>query len=228
MNAATISADIISYTALSQHDKEQLNIKINELLATLTKRYAGEKFFGRIVQGDYIECAMLNPTYALRIAILLKTMVKSMELTDSNPDDLRIRYFKEYGVRIAIALAPLDVLDSEKGIIDGEAIYLSGRTIKNMSTSDKKKIVVKDTMFFRSMDAIAQDHFDTLITLVDAILSKCSQKQCEVVYYKLSGLTEKDISEKTGKYQSTISQHSSAASWNAIEKSVIHFEKYIL
>ena len=172
MNAATISADIISYTALSQHDKEQLNIKINELLATLTKRYAGEKFFGRIVQGDYIECAMLDPTYALRIAILLKTMVKSMELTDSNPDDLRIRYFKEYGVRIAIALAPLDVLDSEKGIIDGEAIYLSGRTIKNMSTSDKKKIVVKDTMFFRSMDAIAQDHFDTLITLIDAILSK--------------------------------------------------------
>jgi DNA-binding NarL/FixJ family response regulator len=67
-----------------------------------------------------------------------------------------------------------------------------------------------------------------MISLVDAILSKCSQKQCEVLYYKLSGLTEKEIAKKTGKYQSTISQHSSAASWNAIEKSVIHFEKYVV
>jgi len=228
MNAATISADIISYTALSQNDKVQLNLKLNNLLASLTIKYTEENFFGRIVQGDYIECAMLSPKYALRIALLLKSLIKSIELTDSNQKDIRIRYFKEYGIRIAIASAPLNVLDKEKGIIDGEAIYLSGRTIKNMSTSDKKKIIVKDTMFFRSLDVIMQDHFDTMISLVDAILSKCSQKQCEVLFYKLSGLTEKEIVEKTGKYQSTISQHSSAASWNAIEKSVIHFEKYIV
>lgn len=228
MNAAAISADIISYTALSQNDKEQLNLKLNELLADLTKKYAEQHFFGRIVQGDYIECAMLSPKYALRVALLLKSLVKSVEITESNSNDIRIRYFKEYGIRIAIASAPLDVLDSEKGIIDGEAIYLSGRTIKGMSTSDKKKIVVKDTMFFRSLDATVQDHFDTLISLVDALMSKCSQKQCEVLYCKLSGLTEKEIAEKTGKTQSTISQHSTAASWNAIEKSVIHFENYLL
>lgn len=226
MNAATISADIISFTALSTKDKEQLNSKIKELLSDLTEKYKTENFFGRMVQGDYVECAMFSPQYALRIALLLKTLVKSLEVSDSK--DLRIRYFREYGVRIAIAVAPLNEINANKGIIDGEAIYLSGRTINRMSTSNKKKVVVKDTMFFRSLNAEQQDEYDTVVSLLDAIISKCSQKQCEVLYNKLSGLTEKEICEKIGRNQSTISQHSSAASWNAIEKSVIHFEKYIV
>lgn len=226
MNAATISADIISFTALSTKDKEQLNSKIKELLSDLTEKYKTDNFFGRMVQGDHVECAMFSPQYALRIALLLKTLVKSLEVSDSK--DLRIRYFREYGVRIAIAVAPLNEINANKGIIDGEAIYLSGRTINRMSTSNKKKVVVKDTMFFRSLNAEQQDEYDTVVSLLDAIISKCSQKQCEVLYNKLSGLTEKEICEKIGRNQSTISQHSSAASWNAIEKSVIHFEKYIV
>jgi hypothetical protein len=40
-------------------------------------------------------------------------------------------------------------------------------------------------------------------------------------------LSEKEISEKLGRNQSTISQHSTAAGWQAIEKSVLYFEKYI-
>ncbi len=226
MNSTTISADIISFTSLSSKDKELLNSKIQVLLSDLTEKYKAEQFFGRIAQGDYVECAMLSPKYALRVALLLKTLVKSVEVSDSN--DNRIRYFRNYGLRIAIAVAPLIELNSEKGIIDGEAIYLSGRTIKNMSTSDKRKVVMKETMFFRSLDAKQQDNYDAMIGLLDSIISKCSQKQCEVLYYKLSGLSEKDICEKTGKNQSTISQHSSAASWNAIEKSVVNFENYIV
>ncbi|MFA7043502.1 MAG: RNA polymerase subunit sigma-70 [Bacteroidales bacterium] len=226
MNASTISADIISFTSLSTKDKEQLTVKIQAFLSDLTEKYKSENFLGRNVQGDYIECAMSSPKYALRTALLLKTLVKSEVVSDSN--DSRIRYFREYGVRIAIAVAPLNELNLEKGIIDGEAIYLSGRTIKNRTTSDKKKIVMKETMFFRSLVTEQQENFDAMICLLDTIISKCSQKQCEILYYKLSGLTEKEIGKKTGKKQSTISQHSSAASWNAIEKTVKYFENYIV
>ena len=42
----------------------------------------------------------------------------------------RLKYFNEHGIRLAIAIAPLERFDPEKGIIDGEAIYLSGRAIK--------------------------------------------------------------------------------------------------
>lgn len=225
MNACAVSADIISYTSLSANDKDRLNGKILGLLSDLTEKFSAEKFFGRMTQGDYIECAMMSPRFALRTALLIKTLVKSVEVSEST--DQRIRYFRDYGVRMAVAVAPLPVLNPEKGVIDGEAIYLSGRTIKNMSTSDKKKVVMKETMLFRSSEAELQDNFDAMVGLLDAIISKCSQKQCEVLYYKLSGFTEKEICEITGRNQSTISQHSSAASWSAIEKTVIYFENHI-
>lgn len=225
MNSATISADIISFTALSFEDKRVLYANMMQLITELTERYQNEKFLGRIVQGDYIECAIQEPRHALRIALLLKTFIKSLELPRKNSGDKRIRYFKEHGIRLAVAVAPLTTLNPGEGIIDGEAIYLSGRTIKNLSTSGKQKIVIKNTMFFRSTDNEIQEKFDTIFSLLDIIIAGCSGKQCEVIYYKLLGFSEKEISGKLDKNQSTISQHSTAAGWQAIEKSVDYFEK---
>ncbi len=227
MNYSTISADIISFTSLHQKDKREIEKKIQDFLALMAKQYSACNFYGRIVQGDTIECAMTSSKYALRVVLLLKTYIKSIELSEKAETDNRIKYFKEYGIRAAIAVAPLTVFDPVNGIIDGEAIYLSGRAIKHMSTSNKQKIVVKDTLFFRSENVEEQYKFDAILSLLDAIISKCSQKQSEVLFYKLSGLNEKEISVKINRNQSTISQHSSAASWNAIEKSLNYFEKYI-
>lgn len=228
MNSATISADIISYTALSENDKREIEQSIKDLLIELAEKYKKDLFLGRIVQGDYIECAIKSPTNALRIALLLKTFIKSRNLHSSNLNDTRIKYFKEHAIRLAIAVAPLITIDREKNLIDGDAIYLSGRAIKNFSTSDKQKIIIKNTMFFCSNNSQEQDKFDAIISLLDVILSKCSRKQCEVIYYKLLGLSEKEISLKLHKYQSTISQHSTAAGWQSIIKSINYFEKYII
>ncbi|MGV8095156.1 MAG: hypothetical protein AB2L24_25160 [Mangrovibacterium sp.] len=227
MNNAAISADIISSSVLSQDDKKVLRDCILQLIGELSNKYKDEKFLGRIVQGDYIECAIQNPRHALRIALLLKTFIKSLELPQKGLGDKRIRYFKEYGVRLAVAVAPLVILDPREGIIDGEAIYMSGRTIKNMSTSDKQKIIIKNTMFFKSTDDEEQERFDTIFSLLDKIIAGCSGKQCEILYHKLSGLSEKEISKKLNKNQSTISQHSTAAGWQAIEKTVNYFENHI-
>lgn len=227
MNSATISADIISFTALSLEDKRKVESQIRLLIDDLSEKYKEVGFFGRIIQGDYIELAMRTPTYGLRIALLLKTLVKSFEVSESNPDNKRIRYFKEYGIRMALSVASLDVLDSENGFIDGEAIYLSGRAIKQQSTSDKEKVVIKNSMFFCSPDQPQQDQFDAMVSLLDTIISKCSHKQCQVLHYKLLGLSEKDISSKLNRNQSTVSQHSTAAGWNAIEKTVNYFEEHI-
>lgn len=226
MNKATISADIISYTSLNYEDKINLGKAINNLLSDLSIKYGKSQFYGRIAQGDYIECAIDSPQYALRIALILKTYLKSYtrKITESN--NPRIKYFKEHAVRLAIAVAPLREINVEHAILDGEAIYLSGRTIKKLSTSDKRKVTIKRTMYFRSPDKSVQDNFDTVVALLDMVISRCSAKQCEVIYFKLLGLSEKEISSKLGKIQSTISQHSTAAGWLSIQKSVNYFEKY--
>ena len=141
-------------------------------------------------------------------------------------DKSRLRYFNEHGVRLAIAVAPLQTFNPQKGIIDGEAIYLSGRAIKNFSTSNKQKIVIKNTMYFCSSDEKAQNKFDVILSLLDTIFTRFSPKQSEVIYFKLLGLSEKEIASKLNKYQSTISQHSTAAGWLSIEKAVNYFENY--
>lgn len=226
MNYSTISADIISYTSLSEEEKRELETGIKELLSDLTNKYENYSFYGRLVQGDYIECAFNSPKYALRIALLMKTYIKTFDFNKKGKR-ARLKYFNEHGIRLAVAIAPLEKIDTKKGIIDGEAIYLSGRTIKNLSTSDKQKIVIKNTMFFCSYDKKLQEQFDTIFSLIDTIISKYSAKQSEIIYLKLLGLSEKEISQKLDKYQSTISQHSTAAGWLSIEKSVIYFENTI-
>ncbi|QKG80356.1 fumarate hydratase [Tenuifilum thalassicum] len=227
MNCSTISADVISYTSLFEDEKRELETGIKELLSNLTKKYEKYSFYGRLVQGDYIECAIKSPEYALRIALLLKTYVKTFQFKKERGKRARLKYFNEHGIRLAIAVAPLETIDPENGIIDGEAIYLSGRAIKNLSSSNKQKIVIKNTMFFCSSDKKQQEQFDTLLSLLDTIISKCSAKQSEVLYYKLLGLSEKEISEKLKRYQSTVSQHSTAAGWLSIEKAVTYFENTI-
>ena len=226
MNGATISADIISYTSLNEIDKRNIENEIKILLNNLTDKYREDNFFGRIIQGDYIECALNSSRNSLRIALLLKTYIKSIELKDRS-NTKGIKYFKEHAVRLAVASAPLTLIDPNKGIIDGEAIYMSGRAIKDFSTSNKKKIVIKNTMFFCSKDIKVQEQFDTIFYLLDTIISRCSAKQCKVIYLRLLGLNENEISKKLQKGQSTISQHSTAAGWHSIEKSVKYFEKYI-
>ncbi len=226
MDGATISADIISYTALSEYDRRNIESNIKKLLLKLTEKYKNDNFYGRIVQGDYIECALKNGRNALRVSLLLKTLIKSIELQDST-NNKGVKYFKEHAVRLAVAVAPLTTIDPVNGIIDGEAIYMSGRAIKDYSTSNKKKIVIKNTMFFCNKDKYIQEQFNTIFSLLDTIISRCSARQCRVIYLRLLGLNEKEISKKLKKNQSTISQHTTAAGWHSIDKTVQYFEKYI-
>lgn len=227
MNYATISADVISYSLLPDSKKRKLEAGIRSLISEFEILFKRQHFFGRLVQGDYFECAIKDPKYALRIALLLKTFVKSFNMELNKEEKAGLKYFIEHGVRLAVAVAPLSILDPKNEIIDGEAIYLSGRTIKTLSTSDKQKIVIKNTMYFSSPDPELEEQFDMIFSLLDTIISRCSAKQSEVVYYKLLSHSEKDIARMLKKNQSTISQHSTAAGWISIEKAIHFFEKNI-
>ena len=73
---ATISADVVSSTSLSQESMLKLNDHIKKCLVILEDRYS--KFWGRIVRGDTIECVLPSPENALEVALILKTWVKSI------------------------------------------------------------------------------------------------------------------------------------------------------
>jgi len=224
MNKATISADIVSSTSLDNKQRLELEKRLTKLLSILRKEFASAGFFGRLIKGDYIECVLDNPAQALRVALLIKSYVKSLVFTSNKNSDKKIKDFKEYGVRVAVGIGELTIFNKKKGIIDGEAIYLSGRAINELTSSDKK---IKQTLVFRSSNEDLNTDFSAIFNLLDITFAKYKNAQSEVVFYKLLKKSEKEITEITKKRQSTINQHSTATGWYAVENAVEYFEKII-
>ncbi|MCK9343597.1 MAG: RNA polymerase subunit sigma-70 [Massilibacteroides sp.] len=224
---STISADIIASTALSSEEMFLLSKRINDLFLTLKDKFKEADFFGRMIKGDYIECYVKDPKNALRIALMLKSRVKSFELKASMDHSLnkRRKIFKTYGIRIAIGVGPMRVVDFNSGIIDGEAIYLSGRKIAEQSSSGKDKVVIKNTLFFEMKEGAIASGCRVIVDLLDNRVNSATTRQCEILYYKLLGLSEAEIAAKLSIKQSGVNQHSSAVGWNSIEHALTYYEQ---
>lgn len=226
MLVSAISGDVVAYTSLNQEGRQLLEHQIYSLFQDLEKDFSA---FCRLIKGDYIECISENAPSGLRLGLLLKTGIKAtdIDIGKYSEDSTRSKYLKEIGLRIAISVGNLDEFDRENGRIDGEAIFLSGREIANQKTFNKDRIVIKNSLFFVSSNQEWQNQVIPVIDLIDVLLNKATAKQCQVVYFKLLGMSEKEISARLSIAQSVVNQHSTAAGWNAIEKAVIYFENLI-
>lgn len=224
MNHAVISGDIIAFTSLNDIGKAKNEAAIKELIVELKNRF---NVYCRLIKGDYIECYVPEVADVVRVALTIKCFVKSIEITGNNvnPDESnRLKLYKTYGIRLAIGIGELSRLDIENGIIDGEAIYLSGRIINEDKTHNKEKVTIKNTLFIKSNDDNLDKEIQPLLSLIDILISKNTEKQCEVLYLKLMGYNEESIVKKLNKRQSTVNEQSTIAGWNAIEKAVQRFE----
>jgi len=226
MIKAVISGDIIASTSLTDAGRELLENAIKEIIGVLEQKF---NTYSRRIKGDYIECVVPNPEDALRVALIIKSFIKSIsiEKTTLYKDKKRVKLFKMHGIRLAIGYGELSRFNPDEGIIDGEAIYLSGRTINEFSTYNKERIVIKNTLYFVSEDKSLNKEIEPLIALLDVIIGKATAKQCKVLYLKLMGNTEDEISSKLKITQSVVNQHSTSIGWNAIEKAVKLFSEVI-
>lgn len=218
-NYTVISGDLVAYTSLNAIEKEQLEQQLEQLFTMLKERF---NTYGRRVKGDYLECVVPNPAQALQVALILKTAITAFEI-DRDSDDERLKAFQTYGIRLALGHGTLDRYDPEKGIIDGEAIYKSGRAISKESTHNKDRIVIKNTLFVSINDTVIKANIETLLALLDHILSKITTRQSEILFHKLLGKSEKEIAAQLGISQPSVNQHSTASGWNAIDKTVHYY-----
>src|SRR5690625_3104334 len=224
---SVISGDIISFTSLTVADRIRVEEGIQKLLEELQKTF---NTYSRIVRGDYLECVVPAPEEGLRIALIIKSFLKSLSVDARkyNGNRARIRQFNTHGIRLAIGLGKLSRFIPEEGVVDGEAVYFSGRAISGETTYDKERIVIKNTLFFVSANPDWNEQFKPLIGLLDVLLSKATARQCEVLYLKLLGQTEEEIADRLGIGQSAVNQHSTAVGWNAIEEATAYFKTSIL
>jgi hypothetical protein len=235
MLSATISADVIASSSLSAGETERLNERISDIFAGINdyQRAAGkEVMVSRLVAGDTIECFIPDPNDALRMALILKSGIKSLKLSDpvaweytGGRKKLR-RLFEMYGVRIAVGIGEMDRELIGKGIFKGDAINISGRLISGQKTSNRERVTVKNTLFIGSVNDYHSYIFGPVLSLLDALFNRMTSRQSEIVHMKLLELPEFLISERLGVSQSSVNQHSTAAGWNSIEETVNLFSTF--
>ena len=81
---ATISADIVSSTSLSDVETIELKQYIEGQLKMLETLYPN--FWGRLIKGDYIECVIPNVSDAFRIALIIKNSIKASIIPSPMPN----------------------------------------------------------------------------------------------------------------------------------------------
>ena len=220
-----LSADIIASTSLSDGEKSILQAGLQELLQLIENKFV---VFARIIKGDYLEMVIENPEDGLTIMLAIKSFVKTIVINDDNERNYRFKSFKNHGIRIAMGFGELSRYDKINGVIDGAAIYFSGRKIsEERTTYNRERIVIKNTLFFVSDDERLNESLNVQLGLIDVLIGNSTAKQCKVLFYKLMGLTEDGIAKKLDVKQPSINKHSTSLGWNAIEKSIYYFKLVI-
>jgi hypothetical protein len=80
--------------------------------------------------------------------------------------------------------------DRKQDILDGEAIYNSGRLLEKAS---KEKQSIKRSMFFACPNSLLNESVDVMVGLLDTLLRNATSRQNEILYYRLCGRNEKEI-----------------------------------
>ena len=212
---ATISADLVRSSSLLTDALIALRSRLLDLFRGFEADYPG--FWARIVRGDGIECFVPEYRCSLRIALLIKLCVK-MQVSRFECSDL----LKRYGIRFAIGLADIDCADKEADVLNGPAIWLSGRGLEAISRKGAVYSALELEHAFESVNDLLDSYVGMLSNLVDAY----SVKQAEVVFFKLLGLKEVEIAERLGIFQSAVNARSTGAQWSLLGRAVKDFEAF--
>lgn len=210
---AAISADIVASTSLSKEALIELSIGVRSFLKKTATDYYG--FWGRLVKGDSIECIMKHPNDALRIAVMLKSFIKSFVPSDGIADPK----FKQFGLRIAIGIGEMRIVDETLDIMDGEAIYLSGRALTDMR--DK----IRDSFQIVLNNDVSKGALSVISMLLNHIINKATARQCETLFHRLQCDTDAEVAEKMNITRPGVNQNLNNMGWDAIERSVYYFEQ---
>jgi hypothetical protein len=211
---ATISADIVQSTSFETKDLIELRKQLHSLFHDI-ERDMLPGFWGRIVRGDMIECFVPDGGKALRIAIVIKLFVRMF--ADQVPSSSLTR---QHGIRFSIGIGSLKYVEKNEDIIDGPAIYISGRNLDAISAEKDVYAAI----------GIESDSFgihgllESYVSLIDNLIGSNSIKQAQVIFYKLLGYKEQQISKLLGIYQSAVNSRSTLAGWNLLERAIQDFE----
>lgn len=224
---ATVCADIVSSTSLSSKERMELIKKMKLCKQLVEAKYKGS--WVRIVRGDTIECILGNSVDALEVAIIFKTMVKTYGKEKKNveedkyleEDEYGKKFFKKYGLRVAIGIGDMKIVDKKEDIMDGDSIYYSGRLLNSLVGHSKYSFSI--SMGDKDKERV----FQVVLSLVNQLLNNATPRQNEIVYNRIITGDSAKTAEKLGISVSGVNQTLNKVGWNAISDAINLFRKII-
>lgn len=210
---ATISADIVRSTSLRTRDLIQLRKRLIRLFGGLERDIPD--FWARIIKGDGIECYVPNYHYALRVAVLIKLLVK-IQVDQCGCSDM----LQRHGIRFSIGIGKINYVNKKEDIIDGPAIYISGRNLDDIGRRNDTFSVVEVEGAPQYINCM----LDSYVAMISNLIDSYSAKQAEVVYFKILGLKEREISKQLNIFQSSVNTRSTNAQWGLLNTAIKDFE----
>lgn len=222
MKKAVITGDIIHSTRMEEESRKLLSQAIARFLKELEKVF---KVRSEMFRGDSFQCLVPNVQDALRVALLIKTKIRSLNPSALHSVKAKSKPLKSKSVylttwvfdaRLAIGIGEVPKTVRDLATTSSEAFFLSGHLLDEMK-SRKQSLDIDTVDKYR-------DELEIEMLLLDNIIAKTTAMQCEVIYWKLWGYSEIDIANKLGIGQSAVNQRSNAGSWNSIDAMVERFE----
>lgn len=218
MKQAAISADIVSSTSLSRDSMIGLHGRLKEYLALMEQRYEG--FWGRIVRGDSVECILPHPEDAFEAAILLKAWVKSF-VPGEEDRAKQFNRFNRYGLRVAIGIGEMKTVDRELDMMDGDAIYRSGRALDRLVGRSRYAFSV-------SMDNEADEQaLQVICSLVNHLLNHLTARKCETLCARILSADSAETAARMGISVSGVNMTLKDIGWSAIEQAIVYYRKIL-
>ncbi len=223
MDYAAISGDIIQSSRMNPMMRQWLMRSLKETLGQWSE------YFGmgsELIRGDSFQCLTHPPHTALLIALVIRTYIRSLSpiathdlYNRENPAFSKAILLTswQFDVRIAIGIGGIDYVGDTLAESDGEAFHLSGRALDLLKDKRQHLAIVSDDEY--------REELASMSILLDAILSRTTALQCEVIHLKLLGHTEIAIGDMLKINQSAVNQRSIAGNWRAIRSAVKRFEK---
>lgn len=209
---SALSCDVVGSTTINPEDFPELYHNLENVLLDLKKRIPGMWF--RIIRGDSIECLFTNPNEALRVAIIIKCYLKywlnSIDCSQKS---------REYALRFSIGIGTMRITDMESQIIDGPAIYISGRNLDRISMRG-----IYSSFDMEGANKDISNFINASILALDDLINKMSAKQAIVIYYKLIGFLEKEIAKELHISQASVNVRSSLAQWGLVLEMITSWE----
>lgn len=201
-----VSSDVVDSTSLEKAAILRLRKDIyNDLFCDLASRYPS--FWGRVVRGDTIECCISQAQYSFRVAMLSKCWMKNWAGDNGGSSDMR-----RFGLRCSIGIGTMRIVDKEGDILDGDAIYIAGRNLDYISGWNIPVAFGMNTTHTDVEDLIVNN-----LILLDTLFHELTSRQSEVLYYKLMGYPEMEISRMLGISQAAVNLRARNAGWQQIK-----------